>query len=56
LHLKLTAQGRRVNRRRTGTVEAAVRRTLDAVPANQVAAAEALMRRLATELAAEHAG
>jgi DNA-binding MarR family transcriptional regulator len=55
LHLALTASGHRIYRRRKGTVEAAVRRTLDAIPADQVAAAEALMRRLAVELAAEHA-
>jgi hypothetical protein len=42
-----------VNRRRAGTVEAAVRRTLSVVTAEQAAAAAHVMAVLARELAAE---
>jgi DNA-binding MarR family transcriptional regulator len=53
VHLTLTAKGQRLNRRRSGTVEAAVRRTLDGMPAADVAAASRLLRRLAASLAVE---
>lgn len=53
MHLTLTAEGNRVNRRHTGTVEAAVRRALaDLSPAAFTRASDVLQR-LATELAAE---
>jgi len=53
MHLMLTAKGRRLNRRRSGTVEAAVRRTLDGVSNADLAAASRLLRQLATNLAVE---
>src|SRR5262245_3369881 len=53
MHLTLTAKGQVVNRRRKGTVEAAVRRTLDGLPDGDLAAAARLMRKLAAQLAAE---
>jgi DNA-binding MarR family transcriptional regulator len=53
MHLTLTAKGQALNRRRKGTVETAVRRTIDGMPAADRAAASRLMRRLATNLAAE---
>lgn len=53
VHLTLTANGQRVNRRRKGTVEAAVRRGLDHVSARDRAAAARVMQLLARELAAE---
>lgn len=53
VHLTLTAKGRILNRRRKGTVEAAVRRTLDGVSRGEVAAASRLLQRLARQLAAE---
>jgi DNA-binding MarR family transcriptional regulator len=55
MHLTLTAKGRTINRRRKGTVEAAVRRTLDGMPDTDLAAASRLMRSLAVNLAAESA-
>ncbi len=55
MHLTLTAKGQVVNRRRKGTVEAAVRRTLDGMPDGDLAAAARLMRTLAAHLAAESA-
>jgi len=53
MHLTLTAKGRTLNRRRTGTVEAAVRRTLDGLSSADLAAASRLLRQLAKNLAAE---
>jgi DNA-binding MarR family transcriptional regulator len=53
MHLTLTAKGRTLNRRRAGTVEAAVRRTLDAVSSADLAAASRVLRQLAVNLAAE---
>ena len=53
IHLHLTSRGRTVNRRRKGTVEAAVRRTLGAVSAADAKAAELVLRQLATDLEAE---
>jgi len=53
MHLTLTAKGRTLNRRRTGTVEAAVRRTLDGLSSADLAAASRLLRQLAKHLAAE---
>jgi DNA-binding MarR family transcriptional regulator len=55
VHLTLTAPGRELNRRRAGTVEAAVRRVLATLTGSQIAAAAQMMRRLADELAAEAA-
>jgi DNA-binding MarR family transcriptional regulator len=52
-HLSLTAKGRLVDRRRKGTVEAAVRRTASAVTAKELATAAAVMDVLAKNLAAE---
>lgn len=48
--LTLTAKGRAINGRRAGTVEAAVRRTLEAIPVSRLEAARELLRRLAREL------
>jgi len=56
MHLTLTAKGRSLNRRRKGTVEAAVRRTLDGLRHADLAAASRVLRRLATHLAAESNG
>jgi DNA-binding MarR family transcriptional regulator len=53
IHLRLTSRGRTVNRRRKGTVEAAVRRTLGAVSAADAKAAELVLLQLATDLEAE---
>jgi MarR family transcriptional regulator, organic hydroperoxide resistance regulator len=53
VHLDLTSRGQAVNRRRRGTVEAAVRRTLAAVSAADARAAGRLLRRLASDLATE---
>ncbi len=53
VHLTLTVQGQAINRRRRGTVEAAVRRALAGVSAVQVDVAADVMRRLARELAGE---
>ncbi len=53
MHLTLTAQGRALNRRRRGTVEAAVCRVLASVGTEEVAATAAVLKRLAAELAAE---
>ena len=52
-HLTLTAKGRQIDRRRKGTVEAAVRRTATAVTSRDLAAAAAVMDELAKNLAAE---
>jgi MarR family transcriptional regulator, organic hydroperoxide resistance regulator len=48
--LTLTAAGRRVNRRRAGTFEDAVRRVLGSTLASERAAAEHVLARLAGEL------
>jgi len=53
VHLTLTASGHALNRRRKGTVEAAVRRTLNGAPRGEVDAASRLLQRLARQLAAE---
>jgi DNA-binding MarR family transcriptional regulator len=52
-HLTLTAKGRQIDRRRKGTVEAAVKRTASAVSARELATAAAVMDVLAKNLAAE---
>ena len=52
-HLSLTAKGRQLDRRRKGTVEAAVRRTASAVTATELATAAAVIEVLAKNLAAE---
>jgi len=48
--LTLSRKGRKVNQRRAGTFEAATRRAMAAVSAQQVAAAAHVLERLATEL------
>ena len=53
MHLTLTTQGRAVDRRRKGTVEAAVRRALGGLRPAQIKEASQVMQRLAAELAAE---
>jgi DNA-binding MarR family transcriptional regulator len=53
VHLALTGKGQALNRRRRGTVEAAVRRTLAGVTAADLESASRVMRQLASELAAE---
>jgi DNA-binding MarR family transcriptional regulator len=53
VHLTLTADGQKVNRRRKGTVEAAVRRGLAHVSAKERTAAARVLLLLARELAAE---
>jgi len=53
VHLRLSAAGQRLNRRRRGTVEAAVRRVAATVSADALSQAAAIMRRVAGELAAE---
>jgi len=53
LHLELTAKGRVMNRRRSGTVEAAVRRVVEGMTPAQLRHASETMRRLAEELASE---
>ena len=53
LHLELTRKGRVMNRRSSGTVEAAVRRMVKSLTAAQFRQASATMRRLAEELASE---
>ena len=51
-HVALTASGRQVDRRRKGTVEAAVRRTAQAATPQQMAAAAFVMDVMAKHLAA----
>jgi DNA-binding MarR family transcriptional regulator len=53
VHLALTAGGRALDRQRSGTVEAAVRRALRGVPEREVEQAAALMLNIAEALAAE---
>src|SRR4029453_6159644 len=45
MHLTLTSKGRTLNRRRKGTVEAAVRRTLDGMPAADLGSASRVLQR-----------
>lgn len=52
-HLTLTAKGRQVDRRRKGTVEAAVRKTVSVATVAQLDAAAYVMDVLAKNLAAE---
>jgi DNA-binding MarR family transcriptional regulator len=52
-HLALTVKGRQLDRRRKGTVEAAVRRTASAVTLKDFATAAAVMDVLARNLAGE---
>src|SRR5688572_29726322 len=51
--LALTRRGQEVNRRRTGTIEFAVRRALASVPDHDVRAARRVLKLLAEELGAE---
>jgi DNA-binding MarR family transcriptional regulator len=53
MHVTLTAAGRALNRKRRGTVEAAVRRAVAELDPAQLDGAALVMERLATELAAE---
>ena len=53
MHLTLTARGRGVDRRRKGTVEAAVRRVVAGLTPSERAVAAQVMTQLARELAAE---
>ena len=53
VHLALTAQGRAIDRRRQGTVEAAVRRMADTMTPRRLQTASDVMRELAAHLAAE---
>jgi DNA-binding MarR family transcriptional regulator len=53
MHLDLTPKGRALNRRRTGTVEGAVRRTLASMTASEADAASRVLRRLAVDLEQE---
>jgi DNA-binding MarR family transcriptional regulator len=53
MHLTLTTKGQILNRRRNGTVEAAVRRTLDGMAVADREAAARLLRQLAKNLAVE---
>jgi DNA-binding MarR family transcriptional regulator len=53
VHLRLSPAGQRLNRRRRGTVEAAIRRVAAAVPSDDLSRAADVMRRVAGELALE---
>ena len=53
MHLELTSAGQTLNRRRKGTVEAAVLRMLDSVSSNELGATSRVLKLLAEELAAE---
>lgn len=53
VHVTLTVKGRQVDRRRKGTVEAAVRRVAGGLSEKQLDQAADVMRRLAEALAAE---
>jgi DNA-binding MarR family transcriptional regulator len=53
IHLTLTPKGHVLNRRRKGTVEAAVRRTLEALTASDVDTAARVFTMLSQELARE---
>lgn len=48
--LRLSREGRRMDRETSGTVEACVRKTLAALPPAKIAAAKAVLRTLAIEL------
>lgn len=50
MHLKVTRRGSVLNQRRTGTIEAAMVRTFDALKATEVAATSKFLQRFATEL------
>jgi DNA-binding MarR family transcriptional regulator len=52
----LTARGRRIDRLRSGTVEAAITRALSSAPARNRAAAQGMLARVALELDREVAG
>jgi MarR family transcriptional regulator, organic hydroperoxide resistance regulator len=52
-HLALTTKGQVLNRRRKGTVEGAVRRTLKHVSSAEADSAAQVLRRLASDLASE---
>ena len=54
--LTLTHRGQAINRRRTGTVEFAVRRALATVPEQDVRAARRVLKLLAEELGVEAGG
>jgi DNA-binding MarR family transcriptional regulator len=53
MHLTLTGKGQTLNRRRRGTVESAVRRTLDGLSDGDLAASSRVLQRLAASLADE---
>ena len=53
IHLEQTPRGRVVNRRRSGTVESAVRRVVGRLTKTELRHASDTMRRLAEEVAAE---
>lgn len=53
MHLTLTGKGQTLNRRRKGTVEAAVRQTLEGVSAADLGAASRVLQRLAANLAVQ---
>jgi DNA-binding MarR family transcriptional regulator len=53
MHLTLTVKGRAINRRRRGTVEAAVHRVLTSAGSAEIEATARLLKRLAIELGAE---
>jgi DNA-binding MarR family transcriptional regulator len=56
VRLSLTRRGQAINRRRTGTVEFAVRRALATVPEEDVRAARRVLKLLAEELGVEAGG
>jgi DNA-binding MarR family transcriptional regulator len=56
VRLTLTAKARQVDRRSAGTIEAAVRRTLKALPAREVEAASRVLALLAKQLLDGSAG
>jgi DNA-binding MarR family transcriptional regulator len=53
MHLELTAKGHALNRRRKGTVEAAVVRLLESTSGHEVTATSRVLKMLAEELARE---
>ena len=53
VHLTLTPEGRVLDRRRKGTVEAAVRRVVDSLTSDQLDTASYVLGRLAEEIASE---
>jgi DNA-binding MarR family transcriptional regulator len=54
--LCLTARGKQLNSRRSGTVEASVQTALASIPASKVRAAEDVLRALASKLNDDPAG